>query len=154
MAGARERLVVVNTPSGPEGPGGNFAPASLCCPGTAAESYRRWRSSHRDGEAVWSPDGAGPAEEYHGPHVVMPPGREPVEWRPVRDALDAARVVAHTCECRAVMYELCGWGGAYFIRRTVHGSQGDQVAESPRVRLAVAEEWWSRLLRGRGSVRP
>jgi hypothetical protein len=111
------------------------------------EEYRLWRSSHCPNSGEWSSE---VGEDAHGPHVAMRrAGFEPLHWRPFRDDGGRVRVISHTCECLATLYELCGAGGACFIRRTVRGPSGDMSSESPRVDLGRTEERWFRLLRGR-----
>jgi hypothetical protein len=80
---------------------------------------------------------------------------EPIEWQrvpdvdtPVLGRLAPVRVLAHTCECLATVYELCALGGAYFIRRTVRGPEDVQSCDSPHTRQRKAERLWFLLLRG------
>ncbi|MBW8485115.1 hypothetical protein [Actinomadura parmotrematis] len=117
-----------------------------------AAQYRLWRSGFF-ADTPWAPGGDA---EFHGPHVAMRrAGFEVVEWRvigepdaPVLGPAERLRTLAHTCECRATLYELCSLGGHYFIRRTVRGPSGNEVAESPRIRHGKAVDLWFRLLRG------
>ncbi len=119
----------------------------------AAAEYRLWRSGFF-AEVPWTSE---QDQEFHGPHVAMRrPGFEAIQWRRVRGAeapvlgsKERFRVVSHTCECLATLYELCAVGGVYFIRRTVRGPVDDEVWESPRNRLRSVEDLWVRLLRGR-----
>jgi hypothetical protein len=75
-------------------------------------------------------------------------GCESIEWRRIPPPRDRVRVLSHTCECLATLYELCGLRGAYFVRRTTRGPGGDEVAESPRLIAGQAGDLWFRLLRG------
>ena len=94
----------------------------------------------------WCADGP---EKFHGPHVpVRRAGCAGIAWRRVHPPLERVRVVAHTCECRATVFELCGRGGAYLIRRTTRGPGGPVVEESAALPAKAAEDLWFRLLRG------
>ena len=99
-------------------------------------------------DTAWSAD---VGEEYHGPHVEMrQPACQEIEWRQVKQPVGRVRVISHTCECRATVYELCGLGGGYFVRRTIRGPRGGvQVAESPAVNAGRAGALWFAVLRGR-----
>ncbi|MEW2356220.1 hypothetical protein [Spirillospora sp. NPDC029432] len=118
----------------------------------ATEEYRQWRSG-LVAEAPWSPDGE---DEFHGPHVAMRRASfEAIEWQklpewdtPVRGPAARLRVLAQTCECRATVHAFCALGGAYFIRRTLRGPDGEQSWDSPHTRQRKAERLWWLLLRG------
>ncbi|GAA2876000.1 hypothetical protein GCM10010517_37050 [Streptosporangium fragile] len=58
------------------------------------------------------------------------------------------RVIAWTCECQDVFYELCQTGGQAFIRRTVKTGKGRGVRETCRWRVAEAQAMWTALLSG------
>lgn len=85
-------------------------------------------------------------------------GRHPAPPRPradrlvwyVLDEADPCRVHAATCwRCLEMSYELVSFGGAYAIRRARRTGRGEELAETPRVRRVVIDEWWSALLKGR-----
>lgn len=109
-----------------------------------------WDSMHLLAVVRWSPM---LPEEYHGPHAANRQGAcERIEWTAVSRPLARARVLSHTCECLATVYELCGLGGGYFIRRTTRGPSGpagDVVHESAHLPAARTGDLWFRLLRGR-----
>lgn len=46
------------------------------------------------------------------------------------------RVVAWTCDCRAVFYELCQARGMAFIRRTLQRDECPEVGETHRMCVA------------------
>jgi hypothetical protein len=61
---------------------------------------------------------------------------------------ERCRVIAWTCYCRSVVYELCASGGQVFLRRTVQGTPCT-VQETSRTRMAEGHELWAALLTGR-----
>lgn len=106
-----------------------------------------WDFMHSDGGPEWTP---GSDEGYHGRHVrERRRDCESIHWQRRRPPLTRTRVLTHTCECRATIYELCARGGAYFIRRTTRGPRGIEVDESPHVIAREAGELWSKPLSGR-----
>lgn len=79
------------------------------------------------------------------PHLPLPQSScVRLNWYPAgKDK--RCRVVAWTCHCRSVHYELCESGGLAFIRRF---TQGQQPAETHRVRVGEARATWFALLSG------
>lgn len=61
---------------------------------------------------------------------------------------ERCRVIAWTCHCRSVVYELCASGGQVFLRRTVQGTPRT-VQETGRTRMAEGQELWAAMLTGR-----
>jgi hypothetical protein len=105
-----------------------------------------WPAMHTVDGTPWSPDGP---QDYHGLHIARRrQGYEPIEWRQIRGPRDTVRVITHTCECLATLYELCALGGTYFIRRTIRGESRDEVHESPRLIPGRTGGLWFRLLHG------
>ena len=81
-------------------------------------------------------------------HLPLPQsGCERLSWLTPIDA-HRVRVVAWTCDCRAVFYELCEAGGMAFIRRTVQNDKGPEVTETHRSLVRPAREMWAALLSG------
>ncbi|MGA5764755.1 hypothetical protein [Nonomuraea bangladeshensis] len=57
--------------------------------------------------------------DYHGQHDERPkPGHLVLNWYVPGSRTSRVRVVAHTCECRGIVYELCHVAGQGFVRRT------------------------------------
>jgi hypothetical protein len=82
------------------------------------------------------------------PHVPLPQsGFQRLTWLASGD-VKRVRVVAWTCDCRAVFYELCQAGGMAFIRRTLQRDQCPEVGETHRMRVAQARELWALILSG------
>jgi hypothetical protein len=99
--------------------------------------------------AADTPDQPRLPARYHGPHPTPPRvDAEQVEWRRVHPPFEPARVIEHTCECRAVLYELCSRGGARFIRKTTRGPGRWTIAESPPAPAARVRVLWGQLLSG------
>ncbi|GAA2674282.1 hypothetical protein GCM10010412_055270 [Nonomuraea recticatena] len=80
------------------------------------------------------------------PHPApLRPEYQEIDWQtPRRDG--RVRVVEWTCDCRRPVYELCGSGGLYYLRRT---AQGERAAESGRAIWAETHRLWIALLTGR-----
>ncbi|GII01770.1 hypothetical protein Pta02_37780 [Planobispora takensis] len=72
------------------------------------------------------------------------PECEPLQWLPPQPV----GVVAYTCGCRNVSYELCHVNGQAFVRRTVRLADGHVIEETHRMPIHKAREFWERLLRG------
>ncbi|MEV4582009.1 hypothetical protein AB0K16_53130 [Nonomuraea jabiensis] len=69
-------------------------------------------------------------------------------WRKPFKAEERARVVAWTCQCRTIVYELCRAAGQSYIRRTAFGKDGQTVHETYRWSFAEANKVWDALLEG------
>ncbi|MEO3805478.1 hypothetical protein [Nonomuraea sp. B1E8] len=84
------------------------------------------------------------------PHVPMTQ-RDHVRltWLEPCAAVKRPRVVAWTCACRAVFYELCEGGGQTRIRRTLQAETGDVVHETHQCSTVEARAIWAALLSGR-----
>ncbi|MBB5778137.1 hypothetical protein HD596_004893 [Nonomuraea jabiensis] len=83
------------------------------------------------------------------PHVPMARrGHVRLTWLEPHGALDRVRVVAWTCTCRAVFYELCEGGGQTLIRRTLQTEAGDVVHETYQGSIIEARAVWTALLSG------
>ncbi|GAA4599098.1 hypothetical protein GCM10023194_78240 [Planotetraspora phitsanulokensis] len=81
------------------------------------------------------------------PHVPVPQsGYVRLTWLDPRGDV-RCRVVAWTCDCKALIYELCELGGLGFIRRTV---QGDTitVTETHRMPIWQVRQLWAAVLVG------
>ncbi|RJL30856.1 hypothetical protein [Bailinhaonella thermotolerans] len=88
-----------------------------------------------------------PGEACLDPHVALPrPDCERWVWAPPGG--ERVRVVAWTCPCRAVFYELCQVGGSAFVRRTVQRDGAWEVRETARVTCAAGHRMWQALLSG------
>ncbi|GGO29002.1 hypothetical protein GCM10010116_58140 [Microbispora rosea subsp. aerata] len=71
-----------------------------------------------------------------------------LEWfKPSNGA--RVRVLAWTCDCLAIVYELCQAGGQGFIRRTLQNEDAPEVRETHHWPLIQAREVWADLLTGR-----
>lgn len=68
------------------------------------------------------------SEDYHGTHA-KPARPVPLDWHEATGRMEAARVLAHTCECRPVLPELCSRGGGDLIRRDRHRLEGRCLSE-------------------------
>ncbi|NJP97856.1 hypothetical protein HCN51_52000 [Nonomuraea sp. FMUSA5-5] len=89
-------------------------------------------------------------EDFHGPHPDPPDkGCTRIDWREPEGRAVSIRVRAHTCDREPTRYELCVAGGLSHIRRTRRTSAGDQVRESPWVRMPEGQRLWDDLLSGR-----
>lgn len=68
---------------------------------------------------------------YHGPHAASrQPDAEVVVWHTPDTFVERVRVVRHTCECRARIYELCAAGGLAWVRVTDRLGRSAAVKES------------------------
>ncbi|MFC4016084.1 hypothetical protein ACFOY2_53360 [Nonomuraea purpurea] len=73
---------------------------------------------------------------------------EELNWIVPRQEERLVRVIAWTCDCAAIFYELCQTGGLRFIRRN-HNKQGTwTIAESDRWPARQAAAQWTALLLG------
>ncbi|MEV0631535.1 hypothetical protein [Nonomuraea wenchangensis] len=85
--------------------------------------------------------------DYHGQHSERPkPGHLVLSWHPPANRTSRVRVVAHTCECRGIVYELCHVAGQGFVRRTdrIQGT----VRETAWTSTAIALDTFHRILLG------
>lgn len=90
-----------------------------------------------------------PSRGCLSPHVpAAQRDHDRLTWLAPCPAPDRVRVVAWTCVCRAVYYELCEAGGQALIRRTVQGDAGNVVRETHRYSIAEARTVWTALLSG------
>lgn len=81
------------------------------------------------------------------PHVApLQATHERLTWLNPRDD-DRYRLVAWTCDCRAVVYELRSSGGAFFVHRIVQG-RPRTITETGRTRAAEAHKLWLAILLG------
>ncbi|MFF0243544.1 hypothetical protein [Streptosporangium sandarakinum] len=86
--------------------------------------------------------------ECLAPHVgPLQAGHVLLTWITARRD-ERCRVIAWTCHCRSVVYELCSAGGQSYLRRTVQGPRPD-VTETARTNASTARELWAALLTGR-----
>ncbi|MEU7746967.1 hypothetical protein [Nonomuraea sp. NPDC049158] len=86
---------------------------------------------------------------YHGPHAAsQQPGAQVVTWLNPDPFAERVRVVRHTCECRARIYELCAAGGLVWVRVTDRLGRSTVVKETHRFRTREAEELWLKILLG------
>ncbi|MFG6200834.1 hypothetical protein [Nonomuraea sp. JJY05] len=69
-------------------------------------------------------------------------------WRKPSKAEERARVVAWSCHCRTIVYELCRAAGQSYIRRTEYDDNGESVFETYRWSFKEAAEVWAALLEG------
>ncbi|MFC5831205.1 hypothetical protein [Nonomuraea insulae] len=70
-------------------------------------------------------------------------------WRKPTKAEDRARVVAWSCHCRSIVYELRCAGGQSYIHRTEYDDKGgEMVHETYRWPYKKAAEVWTALLEG------
>lgn len=87
--------------------------------------------------------------DFHGLHLgVRRADAERVEWCDPVPRFDRVRVLRHTCECRARVYEFCAAGGLAWVRRTDRLAAGPTVKESHPGSYGEVEKLWERLLTG------
>jgi hypothetical protein len=85
--------------------------------------------------------------EYHGPHAAgRQLGAEEVRWHDAEPFGDRVRVIRHSCESNARIFELCAAGGVACVRVTDRLYQGVIVKETHRFRMREAEELWVKTL--------
>ncbi|MEO3874148.1 hypothetical protein ABGB18_35550 [Nonomuraea sp. B12E4] len=83
------------------------------------------------------------------PHVKEArEGHMQLVWRPPSKEQHRTRVVAWTCRCREISYELCRAAGQSFIRRSRHGEEERTIHETYRWPAHKADEVWKALLEG------
>ncbi len=85
--------------------------------------------------------------DYHGRHDERAkPGHLVLSWQVPSNRTRRVRVVAHTCECRGVVYELCHVAGQGFVRRSdrIAGT----VLETAWTSTTVARDTFHRILLG------
>jgi hypothetical protein len=89
-------------------------------------------------------------EHHSGPHPATPQERcEPIAWRQVNGPLDPGQVIAETCSRLPVRYELLRHGGLRYLREsTRRDGRPDLIQQTPPQRVSVADDLWTRLLRG------
>lgn len=88
------------------------------------------------------------SEDYHGTHA-KPARPVPLDWHEATGRMEAARVLAHTCECRPVLPELCSRGGGDLIRRDRHRLEGRVPVRARGEHLGSRSGGW-----GTGECRP
>lgn len=82
------------------------------------------------------------------PHVpVRQSNHTKLAWFPSTGG-DRVRVLAWTCECRAVIYELCESGGRTYVRRTVQEEKGPKISETHRMQASEGRAVWTTILTG------
>ncbi|WP_182897911.1 hypothetical protein [Microbispora sp. H10830] len=83
------------------------------------------------------------------PHVPdrRQPGCKKLAWFEPSDGT-RVRVIAWTCDCLAMVYELCQASGQGFIRRTLQHEDAPEICETHRWPIAQAREVWAALLTG------
>lgn len=88
-------------------------------------------------------------QDFHGPHVsVRTAEAESIDWHDPLPRFCRVRVLRHTCECRARIYEFCASSGLAWIRRTDRSPSAVTVKESHPTSYRKAEELWKKLLAG------
>jgi hypothetical protein len=98
---------------------------------------------HASGQPMSDPD------EFHGLHVSdRQVGAIRLKWSEPTQRFAYVRVVRHTCDCRARIYELCASGGSAWIRRTDRTPPRALVRETHPSRTAPAEALWALILAG------
>ncbi|MFF4412846.1 hypothetical protein ACFYY8_09960 [Streptosporangium sp. NPDC001559] len=68
-------------------------------------------------------------------------------WRKPCQA-ERLRVIAWSCDCGPVVYELCHAGGQAFVRRTHHFNGARMVHETYRWPIRKGDDVWKALLSG------
>lgn len=84
----------------------------------------------------------------HGIHVPRAWGATEVEWLGEPRRFDRVRVSAHTCWCKATMYELCHAGGLAFVRRTLQREPHLVVSDSHPMLSREADDLWQMIITG------
>ncbi|MDA0632538.1 hypothetical protein OUY22_03850 [Nonomuraea sp. MCN248] len=88
--------------------------------------------------------------DFHGPHADAGGfDAGSVDWRDPLPRFCRVRVLRHTCECRARIYEFCAAAGLAWIRRTDRSPTAVTVKESRPTSYGEAEALWEKLLSGR-----
>jgi hypothetical protein len=88
--------------------------------------------------------------DFHGPHAADG-GSDAgsIDWGDPLPRFVRVRVLRHTCECRARVYELCAAAGRAWIRRTHRSPTVTVVKESHPTSYREAGELWEKLLSGK-----
>ncbi|WP_343955255.1 hypothetical protein [Nonomuraea longicatena] len=71
-----------------------------------------------------------------------------LDWSTPVPRFGRVRVVGHTCECKARVYELCTSGGLAWVRRIDRHSPGETVRVTHPCRVGEAGELWALILAG------
>ncbi|MFF4775367.1 hypothetical protein ACFY05_21160 [Microtetraspora fusca] len=88
------------------------------------------------------------ASRHLSPHLGRPqPDAEPLIWLS-RQPTGRERVLAWTCDCRAVYFELIQSGGVAFIRKTIQNERGHVIFETHRWPIRHAWRTWTAVLTG------
>ncbi|KAB8191505.1 hypothetical protein FH608_030065 [Nonomuraea phyllanthi] len=86
--------------------------------------------------------------DLHGPHVEPPePHHIKLTWHEPTNRAPRIRIISYSCECEAILYELCSAAGQGFIRRTDR-EQGT-VHETAWTLTLKARRTFNRILRGK-----
>ncbi|MFG3437740.1 hypothetical protein ACGF0J_10920 [Nonomuraea sp. NPDC047897] len=86
---------------------------------------------------------------FHGLHPVAASARcLRVSWSASLPRAARVRVRSHTCECLAVVHELCEAGGLFFVRRTDRSSGTPEVTESNWTTMREAQTLWLHITNG------
>jgi hypothetical protein len=87
--------------------------------------------------------------DFHGPHAADGGfDAESIDWRDPLPRFNRVRVLRHTCECRARVYEFCAAAGLAWIRRTHRSSTVVIVEESRPTSYGEVAKLWEKLLSG------
>lgn len=87
--------------------------------------------------------------ECLSPHVAMiQNGCARLSWHSPFPGVERVRVLAWTCSCKAMVYELCQAGGRTFIRRVLQREGQPEIRETYRWSPNEAQQVWSNLLSG------
>ncbi|GAA4512409.1 hypothetical protein GCM10023096_20650 [Nonomuraea ferruginea] len=87
--------------------------------------------------------------DFHGPHAAAGGfDAESIDWRDPLPRFGRVRVLRHTCERRARVYEFCAAAGLAWIRRTDRSSTVVFVEESRPTSYGEVAKWWEKLFSG------
>jgi hypothetical protein len=87
--------------------------------------------------------------DYHGPHPApQQEQHERLVWRSPSRRTHRIRVVRHSCECEATIFELCQAGGLAFIRKSLRRTASTVVHETDWMPSKRASQLYERVLRG------
>jgi hypothetical protein len=87
--------------------------------------------------------------DFHGPHAADGGSdAESIEWHDPLPRFCRVRVLRHTCECRARVYEFCAAAGLAWICRTDRSPTVMVVKESHPTSYREAGDLWEKLLSG------
>jgi hypothetical protein len=85
--------------------------------------------------------------DFHGPHVAPPrPDGVKLSWHKSTNRAQRIRVISHTCECKALTYELCAAASQGFVRRT--DREKGTIRETAWTLTAAARRTFDQILRG------